>query len=154
VTPEQQADGLRRLLSLLGGEPAHVFGSSGGAVVGPARVTAHPGQVRTLVAHEPPVIELLADRAQVHGQIQDIYDTFRADGADTAMAKFMAHAGLGGGAGQPADAPRWEPKPEQIAPMRATTGHFLAHLIRPTTSYRPCSGSTPTTRPSPTPLAA
>jgi clorobiocin/coumermycin A biosynthesis protein CloN7/CouN7 len=34
-------------------------------------------------------------------------------------------------------APRWEPSPEQIARMRVTTGHFLAHLIRPTTSYRP-----------------
>ena len=137
VTPERQADDVHRLLSVLGGGPAHVFGSSGGAVVGLALVTAHPGQVRTLVAHEPPVIELLADRAQVRAQIQDIYDTFRADGADTAMAKFMAHAGLGGGAGQPADAPRWQPSPEQIARMHATTGHFLAHLIRPTTSYRP-----------------
>jgi pimeloyl-ACP methyl ester carboxylesterase len=37
VTPEQQADDVRRLLSVLGGEPAHVFGSSGGAVVGLAR---------------------------------------------------------------------------------------------------------------------
>ena len=63
VTPEQQSDDVHRLLSLLGGEPTHVFGSSGGAVVGLALVTAHPGQVRTLVAHEPPVIELLADRA-------------------------------------------------------------------------------------------
>src|ERR1700730_5256787 len=30
VTPEQQADDVRRLLSALGGEPADVFGSSGG----------------------------------------------------------------------------------------------------------------------------
>jgi len=47
----------------------------------------------------------------------------------------MAHAGLGGG--QQEDAPRWEPSPEQVARMRVTTGHFLAHLIRPTTRYRP-----------------
>jgi hypothetical protein len=39
--------------------------SSGGAVVGLALVTGHPGQVRTLVAHEPPVVELLADAAQL-----------------------------------------------------------------------------------------
>ena len=102
VTPEQQADDVHRLLSVLGGEPAHVFGSSGGAVVGLALVTAHPGQVRTLVAHEPPVIELLPDREQVRAQIQDIYDTYRADGADKAMAKFMAHAGLGEAPGQEA----------------------------------------------------
>ena len=42
---------------MLGGGPAYVFGSSGGAMVGLALVTAHPGQVRTLVAHEPPVAD-------------------------------------------------------------------------------------------------
>jgi len=142
VTPEQQADDVHRLLSALGGEPAHVFGSSGGAVVGLALVTAHPGQVRTLIAHEPPVIELLPDSVQARADIQDIYDTYRADGADKAMGKFMAHAGLAEApnaeaAGPAADAPHWEPSPEQIARMRATTDLFLAHLIRPTTSYRP-----------------
>jgi len=136
VTPDQQADDVHRLLSVLGGEPAYVFGSSGGAVVGLALVTAHPGQVRTLVAHEPPVIELLPDHTQVRAQIQDIYDTYRADGADAAMGKFMAHAGLEA-PGQEEDAPRWEPSPEQLARMRATTDVFLAHLIRPTTRYQP-----------------
>jgi pimeloyl-ACP methyl ester carboxylesterase len=135
VTPEQQADDVHRLLSALGGGPADVFGSSGGAVVGLALVTAHPGQVRTLVAHEPPVIELLPDRDQVVAQIEDVYDTYRAEGQDKAMAKFMAHAGLD--LGQEPGAPRWEPPPEQLAAMRATTDTFLAHLIRPTTHYRP-----------------
>ena len=137
VTPEQQADDVHRLLAALGREPAYVFGSSGGAVVGLALVTAHLGQVRTLVAHEPPVVELLPDSAQVRAQIQDIYDPYRADGADKAMQKFMAHAGLGAAPGQKAEAPLWEPSPEQMARMRATTEVFLAHLIRPTTRYRP-----------------
>ena len=137
VTPELQADDVHRLLAELGSEPADVFGSSGGAVVGLALVTAHPGQVRTLVAHEPPVIELLPDREQRRADIEDIYDTYRADGPDKAMQKFMAHAGLGYPGAQDESAPRWEPSPEQIARMRASTGHFLAHLIRPTTSYRP-----------------
>jgi clorobiocin biosynthesis protein CloN7 len=137
VTPEQQAADLHYLLSVLGGEPAHVFGSSGGAVVGLALVTAHPDQVRTLVAHEPPVVELLPDAEQVRVQIQDIYDTYRAEGAERAMVKFMAHAGLSGGPGPQAGAPRWEPSPEQMARMRAANDVFLAHLIRPTTRYRP-----------------
>lgn len=138
VTPELQADDVHRLVTALGGEPAMVFGSSGGAVVGLALVTAHPDQVGTLVAHEPPVIELLPDRAQRRAEIQDIYDTYRAGGPDQAMQKFMAHTGLGGGpAGPPAGEPQWQPSPEQIARMRATTGHFLAHLLRPTTDYRP-----------------
>jgi clorobiocin biosynthesis protein CloN7 len=137
LTPEQQAGDVQRLLSVLGGEPAHVFGSSGGAVVGLALVTAHADQVRTLVAHEPPVVELLPDAELARVQVQDIYDTYRADGADMAMAKFMAHAGLGGQPGEQTDAPRWEPSPEQVARMRAATDVFLAHLIRPTTRYRP-----------------
>jgi clorobiocin biosynthesis protein CloN7 len=137
VTPEQQADDVHRLLSALGGPPAHFFGSSGGAVVGIALVTAHPGQVRTLVAHEPPLVELLPDSAQIRANVDDIYDTYRADGADKAMQKFMTYTGLGDGVGQQEDAPRWEPSPEEMARMRATTEVFLAHLLRPTTLYRP-----------------
>jgi len=114
-----------------------VFGSSGGAVVGLALVTTYPGQVRTLVAHEPPVIDLLPDSTQLRAEMQDIYDTYRTDGADKAMQKFLAHAGLMPAAGQQADAPHWQPSPQQIARMRASTDHFLAHLIRPTTDYRP-----------------
>jgi pimeloyl-ACP methyl ester carboxylesterase len=141
VTPEQQADDVHRLLSVLDGEPAHVFGSSGGAVVGLALVTAHPTQVRTLVAHEPPVIELLPDAAQLRAEIEDIYDTHRAEGADAAMVKFMAHTGLGWDSGPQEDAPRWEPSPEQMARMRAANDVFLSHLIRPTTRYRPDIGA-------------
>jgi pimeloyl-ACP methyl ester carboxylesterase len=138
VTPDLQADDVHRLVAALGGGPVDIFGSSGGAVVGLALVTAHPDQVGTLVAHEPPVIELLPDRAERRAEIQDIYDTYRTNGPGEAMQKFMAHTGLGNGpAGPPAGAPQWQPSPEQIARMRATTGHFLAHLLRPTTDYRP-----------------
>jgi pimeloyl-ACP methyl ester carboxylesterase len=80
VTPEQQASDVHHLVSALGGGPADVFGSSGGGVVGLALVTAYPAQVRTLVAHEPPAVELLPDSAQVQAQIQDIYDTYRPTG--------------------------------------------------------------------------
>jgi pimeloyl-ACP methyl ester carboxylesterase len=137
VTPEQQASDVHHLVSALGGGPADVFGSSGGAVVGLALVTAYPAEVRTLVAHEPPVVELLPDSEQVQAQIQDVYDTYLADGADRAMEKFLAHAGLMPAAGQQARAPQWQPSPQQVARMRASTDHFLAHLLRPTTHYRP-----------------
>src|SRR5262249_28016369 len=111
VTPDQQADDVHRLLSALGGGPAAVFGSSGGAPVGLALVTAHPGRVHTLVAHEPPVVELLPDSAQVRAQFEDIYATYRADGAEKAMQKFFVQAGLTGATGPDADAPRWQPSP-------------------------------------------
>jgi pimeloyl-ACP methyl ester carboxylesterase len=137
VTPELQADDVHRLLASLGSEPASVFGSSGGAVVGLALVTAHPDQVHTLVAHEPPVTEFLPDREQVQAQFDDIYQTYRAAGADLAMQKFMIHAGLGEAAGQGGAGPGWQPTPEQIARMRASTEQFLAHMIRPTALYQP-----------------
>jgi clorobiocin/coumermycin A biosynthesis protein CloN7/CouN7 len=137
VTPAQQADDVHRLLSALGGQPADLFGSSGGAVVGLALVTAHPDQVQKLVAHEPPVTELLPDSAPLRAEIDDVIDTHQVEGAEKAMQKFMTHAGLGAGPAQEADAPQWEPSPEQLARMRATTEHFLAHLLRPTTRYRP-----------------
>ncbi|HEY2689442.1 MAG TPA: alpha/beta hydrolase [Streptosporangiaceae bacterium] len=137
VTPEQQAEDVSCLVSALDRGPVDVFGSSGGAVVGLALVTAHPGQVRTLVAHEPPVIELLPDSTQVHAEIEDIYASYLADGPDQAMQKFLAHAGLGQAPGREADAPRQAPPPEVVARMRAFTNHFLAHLLRPTTEFRP-----------------
>jgi pimeloyl-ACP methyl ester carboxylesterase len=137
VTPEQQAEDVSCLVSALGGGPVDVFGSSGGAVVGLALVTAHPGQVRTLVAHEPPVIGLLPDAAQVHAEIEDIYACYLADGPAKAMPRFMAHAGLGLAPGREADAPRQAPPPEMVVRMRAFTDHFLGHLLRPTTDFEP-----------------
>ena len=79
MTPAQQADDVHRLLSALGGGPADVLGSSGGALLGLALVTAHPDQLRTLVAHEPPLVELLADAARLRAEIQNIYDTYRSE---------------------------------------------------------------------------
>ncbi len=137
VTPEQQAEDVSGLVSALDRGPVDVFGSSGGAVVGLALVTAHPGLVRTLVAHEPPVIDLLPDSTQVHAEIEDIYASYLADGPDQAMQKFLAHAGLGQAPGREADAPHQAPPPEVVARMRAFTNHFLAHLLRPTTEFRP-----------------
>ena len=137
VTPEQQADDVYRLLSVLGGAPAYVFGSSGGAVVGLALVTAHPGQgVRW-----SPTSRRWSSCCPTARNYAPRFGTSTTHteptGADKAMAKFMTHAGLGEASGQEADAPRWEPSPEQMAPMRATTEVFLAHLIRPTTRYQP-----------------
>ena len=59
--PRQQAEDLHHLIVALGVGPVDVFGSSGGAVTGLAMVAAHPEDVRTLIAHEPPVLSLLPD---------------------------------------------------------------------------------------------
>jgi pimeloyl-ACP methyl ester carboxylesterase len=133
ITPELQADDVHRLIEALGGGPVEFFGSSGGAVVGLALVQAHPGDIRTLVAHEPPVIELLDDAAEQRAAIAKIYDTYLAEGGGAAMMMFMKHIGV-----LPAeDAPRWQPTPEQAARMDATNKVFYEHLILQTTAFRP-----------------
>ncbi len=63
--PSQHAADLHALVEELGAGPVEVFGSSGGAVDGLALVQAHPEDVVTLVAHEPPLTHLLpADRGR------------------------------------------------------------------------------------------
>jgi pimeloyl-ACP methyl ester carboxylesterase len=61
ATPDQRADDIAAILDDLGAADADVFGSSGGAVTGLALVSRHAARVRTLVAHEPPLLELLPD---------------------------------------------------------------------------------------------
>ncbi len=58
-TPVVQAEDLHAVIEALGVGPVEMFGSSGGAVTALALVTAHPEDVTTLVAHEPPIIPVL-----------------------------------------------------------------------------------------------
>src|SRR3954453_19568707 len=60
-SPEVQAEDVHALIEALGAGPVELFASSGGAVTALALVTAHPDPVRTLVAHEPPLIPVLPD---------------------------------------------------------------------------------------------
>ncbi|WP_433428342.1 alpha/beta fold hydrolase [Nonomuraea sp. CA-141351] len=95
-TPEQHADDLHRLITVLGGGPVDVFASSGGAVNGLALVARHPEQVRTLVAHEPPAAQQLPDREQALAAVADIRRTYEREGFGPAMAKFIAVTSLRG----------------------------------------------------------
>ncbi|QHY96060.1 putative hydrolase [Streptomyces sp. S4.7] len=132
-TPELRADDLAAILDDLGAESAHVFGSSGGAVTGLALVARHPARVRTLVAHEPPVLELLPDAAERRAETDDIVETFHREGPGPAFAKFMATAGMAPGEeGAPA-----EPPGEPSAQDMADVARFLGHELRGTARYLP-----------------
>ncbi len=52
--PTVQADDVHAVIEALGAGPVEMFASSGGAVTALALVAAYPGDVTTLVAHEPP----------------------------------------------------------------------------------------------------
>ncbi len=116
-TPESRADDIAAILDDLGAESADVFGSSGGAVTGLALVARHPGRVRTLVAHEPPLLELLPDAAQHRADTETIIDTFHTDGLHAAWYQFMVNAGFDLSApvdGAPIEAPP-EPTEQEIS---------------------------------------
>lgn len=87
---EEHADDLHRLIDALDAGPVDVFATSGGAVNALALVAAHPGDVRTLVAHEPPAAQEVPDRDAVLAACEDIRDTYRRSGFGPAMAKFIA----------------------------------------------------------------
>jgi pimeloyl-ACP methyl ester carboxylesterase len=90
TTPDEHADDLHRLITALNGGPVDVFASSGGAVNALALVAQHPEQVRTLVAHEPPVAQELPDREAALAACHGIHDTYLKQGLGPAMAKFIA----------------------------------------------------------------
>jgi pimeloyl-ACP methyl ester carboxylesterase len=97
VTPEVEADDLSRIITAIGGGPADVVGSSGGAVAGLALLLAHPEQVRTLIAHEPPLTELLPDAQYIRAAVDGVADTYRAHGSGAAWGAFISlvmHEGL------------------------------------------------------------
>ena len=66
-TREEHADDVHRVIETVGG-PVDLFASSGGAINALALVAQHPEDVRTLVAHEPPMVNLLPDRDAVESR--------------------------------------------------------------------------------------
>lgn len=138
-TPELRADDVAAILEDLGAGPADVFGSSGGAVTGLALAAKYPGWVRTLVAHEPPLLELLpaSEAAKQRAATSDIIATFHSDGPGAAMAKFMATAGFDepdDGAPVPQGPP---PAPDEMAKQLADLSRFFNHELLCTTTYVP-----------------
>ena len=96
-TPEQHADDLHRIIGALGGGPIDLFASSGGAINALALVAAHPEDVRTLVAHEPPLASILPDREHALAAARGIFDEYQRSGSGPATARFIGlvmHKGL------------------------------------------------------------
>src|SRR6266550_1694514 len=89
-TPDEHADDLHRVISALGAGPVDLFASSGGAVNALALVARHPEQVRILVAHEPPLAQLVPDREPALAAAKGIKETYLREGFGPAMAKFIA----------------------------------------------------------------
>ncbi|MTL13532.1 alpha/beta fold hydrolase [Nocardia seriolae] len=89
-SPTVQAEDVHALLTALGLGPVDMFASSGGAVTALALVTAHPGDVATLVAHEPPMNPVLPDAAAADRARAEVRDAYQTKGSFAGMAAFIA----------------------------------------------------------------
>jgi pimeloyl-ACP methyl ester carboxylesterase len=94
--PEVQAADVHALIASLGVGPVDLFASSGGAVTALALVAAHPGDVRTLVAHEPPIIAAVPDAEAVERARLGYRDAYMERGTGAGMAAFMVMSGWEG----------------------------------------------------------
>ena len=88
--PTVQAGDVHAVIEALGAGPVEMFASSGGAVTALALVAAYPGDVTTLVAHEPPLIPVLPDAGAAERARAAVRDTYEAKGSHAGMAAFIA----------------------------------------------------------------
>jgi pimeloyl-ACP methyl ester carboxylesterase len=88
--PGVQASDVHALIETLGAGPVEMFASSGGAVTALALVAAYPGDVSTLVAHEPPLMSVLSDAAAAARARAVVRDSYQAKGRGFGMAAFIA----------------------------------------------------------------
>ncbi|WP_431941271.1 alpha/beta fold hydrolase [Nocardia grenadensis] len=138
--PEVQAEDVHAVVEALGVGPVEMFASSGGAVTALALVAAHPGDVITLVAHEPPLIPVLPDAAAAERARVAVRDTYEAKGSGAGMAAFLAMTSWQGEFtdeyfAQPAADPALFGMPAEDDGSRDDP--LLSDRSRAVTSYRP-----------------
>lgn len=142
VSMETQVEDARWVLEAAGGGPAHVFGNSSGGLTALALAARHPGLVRTVVTHEPPVISLLPADDPRRKLDREVDEAYRSGGVEAAMALFAAGAGLD----------KWDPNPPggiaespeamaqmqaKLARMQTNLEFFFGHAALPYMSYKP-----------------
>jgi pimeloyl-ACP methyl ester carboxylesterase len=88
ITPQVQAEDVHRIIGEVGA-PVDLFASSGGAVVALALIATYPGDVRTAVAHEPPLASLVPDREHALAVNRAMHVTYQEKGWGAGMAHFM-----------------------------------------------------------------
>jgi pimeloyl-ACP methyl ester carboxylesterase len=89
-SPTVQASDVHALIEALGAGPVEMFASSGGAITSLALVAAHPDDVLTLVAHEPPLLRVVPDAEAAERARALVRDAYEANGSGAGMAAFIA----------------------------------------------------------------
>ena len=132
-TPPMRADDVARLLTHLGLGPAAAFGSSGGAVTLLALAQARPDLVHTVIAHEPPLDELLEDREERRAVADAIVTAYLTEGRPAAWRLFLADANIE--LPEPVFAEMFAAPLEGHA--AADEDFFFRHEMRPTIEFVP-----------------
>jgi pimeloyl-ACP methyl ester carboxylesterase len=91
--PAGHAADVHRVIQAVGGGPMDVFASSGGAINALALVAAYPGDVRTVVVHEPPIASSLPDGEHAAAAVRAVHETYERSGWGAGMAHFIAVTG-------------------------------------------------------------
>ncbi|GAA2621144.1 MULTISPECIES: alpha/beta fold hydrolase [Streptomyces] len=136
----QHADDALRLVDLLSpGEPARVFGTSSGAIAALHLLTARPDRLARVVAHEPPVVEVLPDAPAHRVFLARVQETLDARGLMPAMAEFAAGLRKEGGPAGPRAAEAGLPPQAAARAGRTMAGlpYFLGRIVPAFMSYVP-----------------
>jgi pimeloyl-ACP methyl ester carboxylesterase len=129
-----------RLIVALSEKPAFLFGSSIGALIGLEVAAHHGAQVRTLIAHEPPILRLLEEVEQEEAMRRhtEVIETFRRDGIAAAMKLMVALSGVDIDDREPEiPAPALAADPKVAAGRFADFQHFLTWDVPAVTRYQP-----------------
>ncbi|MFG2992898.1 alpha/beta fold hydrolase [Streptomyces sp. NPDC048257] len=135
----EHADDAARILDLLSpGEPARVFGSSSGAIAAVHLLTTRPERVRRLVAHEPPLVEVLPDADEHRALLVRVREALRTDGLMPAMAVFAAGLRRGGDVAEPTAGVGLPPQAAARAERTmANLPYFVERIVPSFMSYAP-----------------
>ncbi|WP_328943674.1 alpha/beta hydrolase [Streptomyces sp. NBC_00250] len=135
----EHADDAFRILELMSPrEPARVFGASSGAIVAVHLLTAHPERVARVVAHEPPLVEVLPDASEHRALIARVKETFRTQGLMPAMAEFAAGLKKDGEATEPEAEIELPPQAAARAEQTmANLPYFVGRIVPSFMSYAP-----------------
>jgi pimeloyl-ACP methyl ester carboxylesterase len=115
-TRTDQEDDLAGLIQALDRGPAHIVGTSFGGSIALGLAARRPELVRSVIAHEPPLMSVMAGDPAIEPLMADVQATMRAvlaavarGDVEAAARQFVEEVALGPGA--------WEQLP---APLRAT----------------------------------